>query len=123
MILFDQSTLPLLAKHLVNEPIASVSLAAYCFAVQIGNVSITCNERAFASIKGSMYEWAEDPSGAPWGLLVRQTVLEVALRSPDLLRISLDTGDYLEIETVEGPYESVLIGFPSDGEAVVMEIY
>ena len=123
MNLFEQSTQTLLAKHLVNESIGAVSLAAYGLSMQIGDISITCNERVFARIEGAVHEWTEGPNRAPWGWLVRQKVVGVDLTRPDLLRISLESGDYLEIETVEGPYESVLIDFPRRGETVVMEIY
>lgn len=123
MILFDKNTPTLLAEHLVNEHIGAISLASYGLVLQIGDISITCNERVVASIADVVHEWGEAPSGAPWGLLLRQQVVDVDLPRLDLLRIVLQSGDYLEIETVEGPYESVLIDFPRQGETIVMEIY
>ena len=124
MILFNKETPELLAKHLVNESIGTVSLASYGFHVQAGELSITCNERVFASISSAVHVWdGDNPNGAPWGLLVRQIVVGVSLTKPELLRLSLESGDYLEIETVEGPYESVLVDFPRKGEEIVMAIY
>ena len=123
MILFDKSTPTLLAKHLVNEHIGAISLASYGFSLQIGDISITCNEGVIASIEDAVHEWIEAPNGAPWGLLLRQQVVGVDLPRPDLLRISLKSGDYVEIQTVEGPYESVLVDFPRQGETIIMEVY
>jgi hypothetical protein len=121
--LFASDTPALLAKHLVGEHINSVSLATYGFHLQIGDISISCSERVFASIGNTRWTWEEAPSNGPWGMLVRKSVTAVELLSPALLRISLAGGDCLEIETVEGPYESVLFDFPIQGESKIMEIY
>ena len=123
MILFNQNTPALLAKYLINEHVGCVSLASYGFSLQIGDVLITCNERVVASIEGVLHEWGEAPTAAPWGLLLRQQVTDISLVRPDLLRIALRSADYIEIETVEGQYESVIIDLPRRGETIVMEIY
>ena len=121
--LFEFNTPDLLAKRIVAEQVGAVSLASYCFAIQIGDISITCNDRVFASIGGATFIWEEAPSNAPWGLLVRQRVSSVEFTSPGLLRITLEGDDYLEIESVKGPYESVLIEFPRQGDEIVMNDY
>ena len=123
MKLFETDTPTLLAKHLVSQHVGAVSLTTYCFAIQIGDISITCQDRVFASLDGAVWCWEDAPSNAPWGLLVRQQVASVILTSPGLLRIAFDGGDFLDIETVEGPYESVIVDFPRQGDSVVMEIY
>ena len=123
MILFNESTPALLAKYLINENVGCVSLASYCFSLQIGDVSLTCNERVVASIEGALHEWGEAPSAAPWGLLLRQEVADITLTRTDLLRITLRSADYIEIETVEGQYESVIIDLPRQGDKIIMEIY
>ena len=120
---FELNTPDLLAKRIVAECVGAISLSSYCFATQIGDISITCNDRVLASIGGATWIWEEAPSNAPWGLLVKQRVASVELTSPSLLRITLEGGDYMEIETVEGPYESVLIEFPSQGDTIVMDVY
>jgi hypothetical protein len=121
--LFEVETPALLAKYLVAEHVAAISLATHCFATRIGDISITCNNRVFASIGGADWCWEDAPSNAPWGLLVRQRVASVALASPCLLRIRFEGGDFLEIETVEGPYESVIFDLPPRGDSIVMDIY
>lgn len=123
MKLFEVDTPALLANHLVAEHVGAVSLTTYCFAIKIGDISITCNDRVFASIDGTGWCWEDAPSNAPWGLLVRQQVASVNLTSPSLLKIGFEGGDFLEIETVEGLHESVIIDFPRQGDSVVMEIY
>ncbi len=123
MIPFNEKTPALLAEYLINEHVGCVSLAAYGFSLQIGGVSLTCNERVFASIEGVLHEWSETSSAAPWGLLLRQKIADISLTRPDLLRITLQSTDYIEIETVEGQYESVIIDLPRRGDTIIMEIY
>jgi hypothetical protein len=40
-----------------------------------------------------------------------------------LLSIVFESGDSIDIETVESQYESVLINFPPQGESYVMKIF
>ncbi|MFT4790126.1 MAG: hypothetical protein ACI95X_002973 [Paraglaciecola sp.] len=80
-------------------------------------------ERVFATIEGSLYEWDDGPNRAPWGLIVRQEVQDVSLTSPQILRITMYSGDYIELKTVEGGYESVVIRFPSREDTYVIEIF
>ena len=125
MILFDEDTATTLKGLILgsNEFVDSILLASYGFTIQFCDVSIHCNERVFAEINGSKYEWNDAPSAAPWGALGRQKVSDVVLSSRDRLRIVFESADYLEIETVEGQYESVVIRLPSAGEELRMDIY
>jgi len=106
-----------------NEFVDSILLASYGFSIQFCDVNIHCNERVFARIGDSDYEWNDSPSAAPWGALGRQRVSNIMLASRSRLRIVFESGDYLEIETVEGQYESVVINLPPAGEELRMEIY
>ena len=125
MILFNENIVQILKKYLFNdnEFIESILLSSYGFGIQFCGVNIHCNERVFARINGSVYEWGDAPSSAPWGILGRQKAVDVLLPNPSRLRITLESGDYIEIETVEGQYESVVINLPSSSDSLIMEIY
>lgn len=125
MILFDQNIVSTLRDCMLgkNEFVDSIMLASYGFGIQFCDVHIHCSERVFAQLGGSEYEWSEAPSAAPWGALCRQKVSNVVLSSPTRLRIVFESNDYLEIETVEGQYESVVINLPSMNDQLRMAIY
>ena len=123
MILFSSDIVEILKRDLFDLYIDSALLASYGIAFQFCDVNIHCSERVFASIDGIVYEWDDSPNGAPWGNLVRQQFSDACLTSPSLLKIILKSGDYIEIETVESEYESVIINFPSKDETVIMEIF
>lgn len=123
MRLFDENITILLRPYLLGQCIDSVLLGAYGLVIQISDISIQCNDRVFAQISGRLHEWADAPSKAPWGKLIRQTVSSISLIAPERLRIGFETGDYVEIESLENQYESVVINFPRQGETHVMEIY
>ena len=91
--------------------------------LQFVDFEIHCSERVFASIDGKTYEWDDAPSSAPWGLLGRQLALKSELTSPSLLKIVLQSGDYIEIETVKSEFESVIFQLPPKGETLIMEIF
>ena len=58
------------------------------------------------------------------GVYLRQQLSSEILSSPSLLRLTFQSKDYVEIETVEGRYESVIIDFPSKGgDEIIMEIF
>ena len=125
MDLFDEKIVSTLRDCMLgkNEFVDSILLASYGFGIQFCDVSIHCNERVFARIGGSDYEWNDAPSTAPWGALGRQKVSDILLSSARRIRIVFESGDYLEIETVEGKYESVVINLPPAGDEVKMDIY
>jgi hypothetical protein len=125
MILFNEQIVAVLneyfSKH--EEYVESVLLASHGFSIQFVSFSIHCNERVFASIKGSQYEWSEAPNSGPWGALGRQLAKTAVLRNEALLGITFESGDSLDIETVEGQYESVVFRFPPQGNSLVIEIF
>jgi len=106
-----------------NERVVSILLADYGFRIQFTTFGIQCNERVFASIGGYKYEWNEAPATGDWGLLGKQLGKIASLLSSSLLRIEFETGDTLDIETSEGPYESVVFDFPPRDNAIVMEVF
>ena len=123
MILFDENTAVLLRRHICGKRVDSVLLGTYGMVIQFDGVSIHCNERVFSKIGETVYEWQDSPSSAPWGALVRQMTNEVSFSCPQRLRIGLESGDYIELETVEGLHESIVINFPREGDKLIMEIY
>jgi len=106
-----------------DEYVESVLLASHGMVLQFVSLSIDCQERVFANILGERYEWNDAPNSGPWGSLARQMAKRASLKSPDLLRIDFDSGDYVEIETVESEYESVIFEFLPKNDALVMQIY
>jgi hypothetical protein len=48
---------------------------------------------------------------------------KAVLKNPSLLSIVFASGDSVDIETVDGPYESVIFKFPSQGDHLAMEIF
>ncbi len=125
MIYFNEEIVSILNRHISKEPqyIESIKLASYGFSLQFVDFEIHCSERVFASINGAIYEWDDAPNPAPWGLLGRQRATTSELTSPSLLKIFLDSGDYIEIETVKSEFESVIFQFPPKNGALVMVIY
>jgi hypothetical protein len=125
MILFNEQIVAILNEYFSSneEYVESVLLASEGFGVQFVNFSVHCNERVFASINGRRYEWNDAPNSGPWGALGRQLANKAVLRNEALLGIIFDSGDSLEIETVEGQYESVVFRFPPRDNALVMEIF
>ncbi len=125
MIYFNEVIVPILNNYISKEPqyIESIKLASYGFNLQFVDFEIHCSERVFASIDGTIYEWDDAPSSAPWGLLGRQRATLAELTNPALLKIILDSGDYIEIETVKSEYESVIFQFPPKDGTLIMEIF
>jgi len=109
MILFNENIVEILREHILNQFVDSVLLGSYGLGIQFSDVIIHCEERVLARIGSSSHEWNDAPSSAPWGSLVSQKVTDITLSSHNLLRIGFESGDYIEIETVEGQYESVVI--------------
>ena len=125
MIKFNEEIVTELNGYFRNseEFVESIRLASYGFNIQFVNFDIQCEARVFASIDGKKYEWNDAPNSGPWGLLGRQVAKNAELASPTLLRITFDSGDFIELETEEGQYESVIFNFPPKGETIVMEIF
>ena len=123
MILFNSEIVEVLKKALKELCIDSTLISSYGIGFQFCDVNIHCNERVFARINGVLYEWDDSPNSAPWGNLVRQKFSDVCLSAPNLLKITLQSDDYIEIETVESQFESVTINFPSKSKEIAMEIF
>lgn len=123
MILFKPYIVDVLTSALDGLYIDSVLLSSYGLRIQFCDIYIHCNERVIAHINGHTHEWNESPNSAPWGDLVRQKFSDVCLPSPNLLRITLQSGDFFEIETLESQYESVTINFPSKDEKIILETF
>lgn len=125
MILFNEQIVAVLNTYFSKneEYVESVLLASYGFNIQFVNFSVHCSERVFASIKGRRYEWNDAPNPGPWGALGRQLAKAAVLRNEALLGIIFESGDSLDIETVEGQYESVIFRFPPQENSLVMEIF
>jgi len=125
LTLFDDNIAGLLNEYFLRseEYVESVLLASYGFHIQFVNIEIHCNERVFASINGARYEWNDAPNAGPWGALGRQLAAKAVLKNPSLLSIVFASGDSVDIETVDGPYESVIFKFPSQGDHLAMEIF
>lgn len=125
MIYFSKKIVSTLNRYIKKEAqyIELIKLASFGLSLQFVDFEIHCSERVFASIDGKTFEWDDAPSSAPWGLLGRQLALKAELTSPSLLRIIMQTGDYIEIETVKSEFESVIFQLPPKGETLVMEIF
>jgi hypothetical protein len=125
MIFFNENIVGYLNEYFSKneEYVESVLLASFGFNIQFVNFNVQCNERVFASIGGTDYEWDDAPNPGPWGVLGRQLAKKAVLKNPALLRIVFESGDSLDVETVESEYESVIITFPPQGESIVMEIF
>lgn len=106
-----------------DEFVESIRLSSYGLQIQFVNFDIHCNERVFASIGGKSYEWNDAPNSGPWGALGRQRATKASLKKQNILTITFETGDTVDIETVVGQYESVQFTFPPMGESIVMEIF
>ncbi|MFS1438723.1 hypothetical protein [Shewanella sp. 10N.286.48.A6] len=123
MILFNSDIVEVLQMALSEQYLDSTLLSSCGIGFKFCDVKIHCNERVIARIDGKIYEWDDSPNSAPWGNLVRQQFSNVCLSSPSLLKITLQSGDYIKIETLENQYESVIINFSSKGKEIIMEIF
>ena len=125
MTLFTENIIELLNEYFAksNEYVESVLLASYGFNIQFVNLNIQCNERVIASIGEVTYEWQDAPNSGPWGALGRQVAIKAMLKNPSLLSIVFESGDFIDIETKESQYESVIFNFPPKAESLVMEIF
>lgn len=123
MRLFDSAIVDSLKPALVGGCIDSVLLGTYGMDIVAADVSLHCSELVLARINGVAYQFQNVPSAAPWGLLVRQTITDVEMAAPDRLRLRMESGDQLELHTVEGQYESVVIRYPSPSDQLVMDVY
>ena len=125
MIPYTDRVVELLNPYLFEgkEYVESVLLASYGLKFQFVSLDIQCNERVSAWIGGTRYEWNDAPNPGPWGALVRQRAVSSSIKSPLSLTIAFESGDSIEIETVEGLYESVIIKFPPRDGSLVMEIF
>ena len=126
MILFDQSTIDSLNSYFSKkeESVSSVTLMSCGFSVNFISLQITCYEKSVLTVSNKNYTWdGDEPNKGPWGSLVRQLAINACLKSSNILSIQFESGDYLDIETTEGQYESVIIEYPSEGENIVMDVY
>ena len=125
MILFNEEIITLLNEYFSREPqfVEGVQLASYGLNIQFVDFNIQCNERVFASINGKTYVWEDAPNYGPWGALGRQLAKKAMLKTESLLTITFESGDSIDIETSESPYESVIFNFPPQGNSFVMEIF
>jgi len=125
MVLFSEEIIELLNGYFSKneEYVESVLLASYGFNIQFVNFNVQCNERVFASIDRVPYNWNDAPNFGPWGALGRQLAKKAVLKNPSLLSIAFESGDFIDIETVESQYESVIFNFPPRDESIIMEIF
>jgi hypothetical protein len=126
MRLFQQDVVDSLNKYFSTneEYVANVSLLASGLSIQTVSIRIGSGERTFYNSSNETFVWdGDNPDGGPWGNLVRQLAIKANLESPQILRIHFESGDFLDIETVEGQYESVIIEFPKKGDTHSMDIY
>ena len=125
MILFNEEIITLLNEYFSREPqfVEVVQLSSYGLNIQFVDFNIQCNERVFASINGKTYVWEDAPNSGPWGALGKQLAKKAMLKTESLLTITFESGDSIDIETSESPYESVIFNFPRQGNSFVMEIF
>ena len=125
MILFDNNIVKILNDYIAksDQYVESILLASYGFGIQFVDFNIHCSENVFASIKGTSFEWTDAPNSGPWGSLGRQKAALVSLKASNLLNITFESGDFIDIQTSERQYESVIFNFPSGSESIKMEIY
>ncbi len=125
MILFDNNIVKILNDYIAksDQYVESILLASYGFGIQFVDFSVHCNDNVSASINGAIYEWEDAPNSGPWGCLGRQKAMRVSLKNPNQLNIAFESGDFIDIQTSESEYESVIFKFPSDSESINMEIY
>ena len=72
-------------------------------------------------IGGSSFVWDDGPIDAPIWLLVGQTPEKFELLDELTLRLSLTSGDHLDISTDRSPYEAVVVHFEQPANS--MEIF
>ena len=125
MIIFDESIVKILNNCFLEnkEYVESVLLSSYGFNIKFVNFDIHCYEKVYGSLSGNVYEWDDAPNSAPWGLFGRQLAKSAKLKKPTLLSITFESGDYIDIETIESKYESIIFKFLSTDGFLEVEIF
>lgn len=125
MLLFNEEIVAILNRYFEEEDefVQSIQLATWSLNIQFNNFSICCNARVFASIEGKEYEWDDAPNLGPWGALCRQIPKKSMLKSPNLLTVDFISGDSIDFESEEGPYESVIFDFSHKQDTLIMEVF
>ncbi|MEO0853271.1 MAG: hypothetical protein AAFY15_07175 [Cyanobacteria bacterium J06648_11] len=123
MRLFEPILIPTLRDAIVDKHVDSIVLATHGVEIRFDDITVFCSESITAVISQKAYTFDEGPVDGPWGLLLRQTVKDVDLESSSALRVDFSSGDSVQFRTVVGPYESVQITYPNDGDNFVMDIF
>ncbi len=121
---FDQEIARRLNEECKGEPVTFVGLGGHDFQISFGDVvRLQTEEKAAFKLRGKTYEWDRGPSEVPVWLIIWQIPVRFELPSPLTLRMHLDSGDYVDFFTDEGPHESVVVEFLSKGPERVMEVF
>ncbi len=121
---FDSNIVGLLNDGCKSDEVHFIGLGLHDFQLSFGRIQrLQSTHRAAFCIAGELETWEGGPSEAPVWKLAGQRPSHFELVDPLILRLNFASGDYIEFHSEEGPYESVLIEFSSQGEAIVLEIY
>ncbi len=126
MRLFDQDFCDLLNKELCGDEIYSVYLGRYFFRVEFfEDINIRNMEKVVFRIDRRNFEGTgdKDPVDAPVWRLIGQQAKRFLLVSETILRMELESGDFIDFYTAQSQHESHIVEFPDQGEAFVMEIF
>jgi hypothetical protein len=125
MQLFDAKILDLLRPELGSEPIYYIGLGAFDFQLAFGNLRRVQNMlKVDFRLQGVEYNWEHGPCAVPAWLLIDQIPTAVSLDEGAILRISLQSGDWVRLHTEERPYECQIFEWVgSKGEAITFEVY
>ncbi|HMT22627.1 MAG TPA: hypothetical protein PKE20_15515 [Promineifilum sp.] len=92
-----------------------VGLGMHDFQLAFAQLHLSATERVVFSISRRSYEWIGGPNEAPVWLLVGQTPTGVSLVNPNCLRLCLTSGDFIELFSKQGPYESLVVKIGASG--------
>jgi len=120
---FDPIILEYLKPECGRDPIHFIGLGFFDFQIAVNNVRLQSTEKMKFQIDQFEYVWVEGPSETPVWRLVGQTAKSFELRDNFTLRMSLESGDFLEFVVSEEPYESLIIDFGTQDGKRVVEVY
>lgn len=121
---FDNNILEHLNGSCQGEAISFVGLGAYDFQLTYPSISrLQATFKVVFSLQGKTYTWQEGASAAPVWLLIGQIPTQFTIPSPYILRMNLQSGDWVEFHSEESPYECMAVEIGPAGDTFIAEYF
>lgn len=106
-----------------DEPISYLGLGRHNLQIALGEIRFSCEAKVRFVIENEEYEWTGEPIAAPVWALVGQKPDKFELMDELSLRISLSSGDRIEIVSDHSDYEAVVIEWKTGRENAEVDVF